>query len=61
MEFTGLTWGAQEQMQVQQLNNKNVQHKFGVHKYSLDDFKLSKEEVLKAFDFYYEKFNLKND
>ncbi len=61
MEFSKLPWGEQEKNHVKQVNSNNVQHKYGVHKYSLDQFNIRKEEVQEAFDFYNKHFNLKDE
>ena len=61
MRFVGLSWTHAEQASVREVNQKNKQHKYGVHNYSLNQFNITKEEVAQVFKFYYEKFSIQHD
>ena len=61
MRFVGLSWTHAEQAAVREVNQNNKQHKYGVHNYSLNQFKISKQEVEQVFKFYYEKFSIQHD
>lgn len=61
IKFAQLPWGDKEKNYIKAVDKKNTQHKYGVHQYSLDQFNIRKEEVLKAFDFYYKHFNLNHE
>ncbi|MCB0510756.1 MAG: sulfotransferase [Bacteroidetes bacterium] len=56
--YAGLAWNEEIEAIIEQKNNKNQQHKYGVHQYKLADFNLSKEEVDASFRLYREKLNI---
>ena len=58
-DFAQINWTNAEQEAVTQTNNLNKQHKYGIHRYSLDQFNLTKQEVQTNFDFYYKEFIIK--
>lgn len=58
-DFAQINWTNAEQEAVTQIDNLNKQHKYGIHKYSLDQFNLTKQEVQNNFDFYYKEFIIK--
>lgn len=61
MQFVQLKWTDKEQEAVHVINQQNKQHKYGVHKYSLEQFNIAKEEVKHLFDFYYQEFSIEHD
>lgn len=56
--FTNLAIDEEVLRSFQTINQKNRQHKYGVHQYSLDDFGITKEEVNAAFQDYRNKIEI---
>jgi hypothetical protein len=56
--FAGLDFDATAQKNLQDVDQENKQNKYGVHKYALSDFNLTKEDIEKEFELYRTTFKI---
>lgn len=56
--FVGLKFDSDSQQKLVEVDQKNTQNKYGVHKYDLADFNLSKADIENAFQLYRTTFNI---
>jgi hypothetical protein len=56
--FVGLDFDATAQKNLQDVDQENKQNKYGVHKYALSDFNLTKEDIEKEFELYRTTFKI---
>ena len=59
LAFVDLPFDAQVEQTITAMNNQNKQHKYGVHRYALNDFGLEKDTVENQFAAYRKKFNIR--
>lgn len=57
-QFAGIPFDAKVAHAAQATSERNVQHRFGHHRYNLADFGLSKEDIEKQYGFYRQRYGI---
>lgn len=55
-QFAGIEFDEVAARSAEETKDRNVQHRYGRHRYNLEDFALSKEEIEKQYGFYRKRY-----